>query len=231
MKRMRELITVIRKRKPDDDFFLDFEESCRANPTKKKHYRSYNEALMMLDDESWRILKEKAAQQYMNERAGQRKQGFFNQLNEALAYRYLVHKGFKNVRSIVEGERKSPDIGYDDRNTRGYCEVKTLGISDDEIDRRSGQSAHDGSVHFNLSEGFLGQLEGHVNQAWEQIHSFGENGIVFVVIRFDDIALDYYRRYRKQLIKFSRDRGFDNLYLKIGTRGNRRICIASSREG
>ncbi len=67
---------------------------------------------MMLDDESWHILKEKALQHYFDHRKSQKTQGFFNQLNEAFAYRYLVNKGFKNIRFIKEDKNKRPDIEY-----------------------------------------------------------------------------------------------------------------------
>lgn len=53
----------------------------------KKYYQVYNNALIVLDDESWKILKEKALQHYFDHRRGQKKQSFFNQLNEAFAYR------------------------------------------------------------------------------------------------------------------------------------------------
>jgi hypothetical protein len=225
MKRFRELIAEIRRSYPTDDFFADFENSCRREPGKKRHYRSYNEALMLLDDESWTILKKKAIEQFRNERVGQRKQGFFNQLNEAFAYRYLLRKGSKNVRFIKEGKKKTPDIGFVDRGTQSYCEVKTLGITDVEIMRREGRSVYDGSVYVVLNEIVLDKLARGVGDAWEQIHALGKSGLVFVVIHFDDIALDHYESYRKQLAEFCRSRGFEKLILKVGYRGNKRICI------
>ncbi len=227
MKRIREIIADIRNGYPNDDFFSDFEYSCRIEPTKRKYYRAYNKALMVLDEESWQILKDKALRNYLDHREGQKKQGFFNQLNEAFAYQYLVGKGFENVRFIKEGKGKSPDISFNDQNAQSYCEVKTLGISNDEINRRSKQSVYDGSVYISLSEGFLKKFKDDVNQAWKQIHSFGEKGLVFIIIRLDDIALDYYQDYRKQLITFSEDQEFDNVFMKIGLLGNRRICITS----
>src|SRR6267143_826505 len=120
MKRFRELIADIRKKYPDDKFFVDFESSCRVEPAKARHYRSYDDALMLLDDMSWNILKGKAIEHFGNERDGQRKQGFFNQLNEAFAYRYLMRKGFGNVRFIEEGNRKRPDIRFVDRKKERY---------------------------------------------------------------------------------------------------------------
>ena len=224
MERFRELVAGTRKSCPDDDFFANFENNCRT-PTVRKHYRCYNDALMTLDDESWNILKQKAINHFQNERDGQRKQGFFNQLNEAFAYRYLLHQGFKYVRLIKEGKSKSPDIRFVDRGAKSYCEVKTVGISDDEIRRRAGGSVHDGAVYFALSTGFLDKLADDITRAWKQIHSLGDNGLVFVLVQFDDLALDHYRRYRKQLTEFSQTRGLGNLILKVGHRGNRRICI------
>jgi hypothetical protein len=221
MRRFRELVADTRKTFPDDDFFAGFENNCRT--TIVKHYRSYNEALMVLDDESWKILKEKAINHFQHERDGQRKQGFFNQLNEAFAYRYLLHKGFNDVRFIKEGKGKSPDIHFINGGTESCCEVKTLCISDDEISRRTGHSVYDGAVYRVLDSGFLNKLDHDIAKAWEQIHSFGENGLVFILIQFDDIALDHYRRYRKQLNEFSKTRGFENLILKVGYRGNRKI--------
>jgi hypothetical protein len=160
-----------------------------------------------------------------NQRVGQRKQAFFNQLNEAFAYRYLIRKGFKNIRFIKEGKEKSPDIRFVDRRTVSYCEVKTIGISDDEINRRAGQSVSDGAVYLILSPGFLNKLTSGIDRARKQIQYLGENGLIFFLIRFDGIALDHYRSYRKQLTKFSQSRKFENLVLKGGVSGNRRICI------
>jgi len=160
MRRVLELIADIRNRYPDDDFFSDFEDSCRTNPEKKKSYRTYDDALLVLDDESWQILKCKALEHYMDHRKGQRKQGFFNQLNEAFAYRYLIRKkGFKDVRFIKEDKKKSsPDIGFSVHNKQRYCEVKTLGISDDLINRWNTIAVFDGSDYVGLKAGLLNKF-------------------------------------------------------------------------
>lgn len=62
-----------------------------------------------------------------------------------------------------------------------------------------------------MTVNFLAKLRSHVGDAWEQIHAYGQNGIVFVVLRFDDLALDYYENYRRQLREFCRSRGFERL--------------------
>jgi hypothetical protein len=225
MKRFRELIAAVRERFPADPFFADFEKSCRAEPSRRKHYRSYNDALMLLDNESWSTLKQKAIEQFPTEREGQRKQGFFTQLNEAFAYRYLVRRGIKTIRFVKEAKDKRPDISFLDRGTERYCEVKTIGISDDEISRRETRGVQDGNVYFNLSEGFLNKLAVDIDAARKQIHSLGENSLVFILIGFDDIAQDNRKRHRKQLAAFCQSRGFENLVIKMDHRGNSGIRI------
>jgi hypothetical protein len=228
MRRILELISDVREKYCDDDFFADFEDSCQTEP-KKRHYLSYNRALMTLDNDSWNVLKCKAIQHFKDERIGQRKQAFFNQLNEAFAYRYLLRRGFKEVRFISEGRRKTPDIRFLDQGAAKYCEVKTLGISVDEINRREGSSVRGGEVYLLLSAGFLGKLANHVDLAWKQVRSIGEHGLVFVFIRFDDIALDHYPTYRRQLIQFAHNRNVENVVIKVGELGSTGICIKSLR--
>jgi len=223
MKRIHEIIGELRHRYPRDDFFSGFEESCRISAEKRYYYCLYNKALMALDDDSWEILKDKAVRHHLDHRKGQRKQGFFNQLNEAFAYRYLVSRGFHNVRLIREGVRKSPDIRFAVHNTEHYCEVKTLGISDDEIDRRSSENVTDCAVYVGLDDRFLNKFSDAVATAMKQIQAWGPTGFIYVIVLFDDIALDYYQNYRKQLIKFAWNHGFENLFIKIGLRGNRSI--------
>ena len=142
MVRIRELIEESRRRYPDDNFFEYFEKECQTFQAKREQYNAYNEALMTLDDESWNILKEKAIEQFPNDRLvkmkqefpnyklWQMKQAFFNTLNEAFAYRYLVNNDFKNVKIT-----KSIDIVFDMKDSINCCEVKTLGISDIELMR------------------------------------------------------------------------------------------------
>jgi hypothetical protein len=226
MRRILELIDDVRGRYADDSFFSNFEHSCQISDLKTIYYRAYNKALMVLDDESWQILKDKALQHYLDHRQGQKRQGFFNRLNEAFAYRYLVNKGFDDVRFIKEGKNKSPDIRFKVNNTQNFCEVKTICISNNEISQRSaGGTCHDSLIYVRLTHGFLNKFCYAINQARQQISSFGFNGLVYIIINFDDSALDNYNNYRKQLIELSKDHGFSNLFIKIGLLGNRRISI------
>ncbi len=228
MRRIRELVGDIRTHYPEDGFFSFFENTRRDYPRLWKTVLAYDRALMALDDTSWQILKNKALQHYLDHpRPGQKKQGFFNQLNEAFAYRYLINQGFTDVRFIEEEKNKSPDIRFMVHNTQAYCEVKTLGISDKEIDRRNRMTVFDPmEVYVKLSDGFLNKFSDAIDSAWRQINTKGAKGLVYILVLFDDsIRLDFYNDYRKHLICFCRIHGFENLFIKIGLEGNKRIDI------
>jgi hypothetical protein len=196
MKRFDELVALVRA---DDHFFKNYETAMVGSP-EYKHFHSYNEAFMLLDDESWNILKLKAIQHFPDEREGQRKQSFFNHLNEAFAYRYLREKGFDEVRFMKEG-KKGPDISYVNRGMK-YCEVKTIGLSEDEIGRRSSPHFYDGKVHMRLDDKFLNILRKVIDAARLQIYAVEGRGIAFVLVRFDDVTEDYIHTYRAQLTQF-----------------------------
>ena len=115
-----------------------------------------------------------------------------------------------------DGIIKTPDISYVEQEMK-YCEVKSIGISDDEIKRRYGHDLDgqdfdvpdfyrldffDGKAHTRLSDGFLNKLLIDVNDAREQIAAVKGTGIVFVLARFDDFTRDYIETYRAQLRKF-----------------------------
>jgi len=224
MKRFRELVTEVRTQFSEDPFFSDFEELLK-DQGKRRHYRAYNDALTLLDDDSWAVLKAKAVKQFKSERVGQLKEGFFNHLNEAFAYRYLIRKGFSNVRILAEGRRKRPDLSYSDHGTLCHCEVKTLGITKAEIERRDCGKAFDLTIYRDLGEGFEKKLLGAVKKAWVQVHAAGRDGLVFILVRPDDIAQDHHQRHRKQLAALHKKHGLTGVVLKFDHIRNRRMTF------
>jgi hypothetical protein len=225
LKRFRELVAEARRRYPDDTFFADFETESR-DPIKKKHFRTYNDALASLDADSWATLKDKAVRHFRNERRGQLKEGFYNHLNEAFAYRYLVRRGFADIRILGEGKDKRPDISYLADGVRFHCEVKTLGITDTEIQRRDARVGYHGELYQDLGAVFEKKLLAAVSTARGQIHSVGTDGIVFVLVRFDDIAEYYYPSHRRQIAALHARHNFSSVILKFGHRRNKYMKFA-----
>jgi len=224
MKRIRELMETVTRVYPKDRFFLGFEESCRTSPAKRAAYRTYDDALRVLDERSWRILKDKAVAHFKDHRRGQLKQGFFNQLNEAFAYRWLVRRGCTGVVMLAECGARTPDIRYVEAGRVKHCEVKTLGLSEKEIRRRESREVFT-NAYAELDEGFFRKLASSIDTAEAQIAAQGTSGLVYLVVVWDDIALDYYPEYRRQVVAFCRSLGICEVYVKVGLRGNRRVHI------
>ena len=225
MRRVIELIEETKHRYPKDNFFDDFVESCRIGSNKYLYYRTYDDALRVLDPKSWAILKSKAVNHFRDHREGQRKQGFFNQLNEAFAYRWLARRYRGRVQILEEDGNRKPDIQYGASTTPQYCEVKTLGISDAEIERRASRKSYDGRIFESLDTGFFRKLDSAFSEATNQITAVGGSGLVFVVLKLEDIAVDHYSNYRAQILRHCRDNDMADLYVKVGIRGRRKIHL------
>lgn len=227
MKRIYELVHEVSNRF-DDDFFKNFEALIKINPGKQKAYSVYNRALMILDNESWKILKSKALNHYKDEREGQRKNGFFNILNEAFAYEYLIDKGSENVRFLKEkkGERR-PDMTFMIMGIKKYCEVKTINISKNEMTRRERPpKGYEGSIYYFLDKGFFKKFSDKYLDAREQISAVSsKRGLIYIVTNFDDMALDHYHTYKKQILVYARKNNMYDIVIQIGLGGTKTICI------
>jgi hypothetical protein len=226
MRRIRELIARVSTAHPGDNFFAGVDQTLKVDPDARRQYQAYERALSNLDPESWAVLQAKAVAHFMDHRPGQRKQGFFNQLNDALAYQFLVRRGYKPVRILREVGKTQPDIEYLDRGETRFCEVKTIGISDEVIARRAKMQVTSSSSYQKLSDGFLNKLESALDAADRQIKARGK-GLIFLLVRFDDFTLDYYDQYRKQIATYLESHAADSIYVKIGLLGRKHIRKAA----
>ena len=219
MQRIQELVDEVRARYPNDDFFSNFEQSCHENKLKREFYLTYESTLVDLDDEAWIALKEKCIRHFKNHREGQLKTGFFAQLNEAFAYKYLVSHGYSNVVFLHEGITKQPDLRFESQTVVGFCEVKSIGISDEEISRRASRECFDGSSYARLSHEFIKKLQDKINTSKTQVGDLSRTHLVYVVIEFDDFTHDYLAEYRQQLHEFVSDYPSNAVILQIGLKG------------
>lgn len=146
----------------------------------------------------------------------------------------MICRGFDDVRFLEEVENRSnPDLTFLVKSHLYCCEVKTLGISNDEINRRKDNfSVLDDTDYERLSEEFLSnKFSNAISEAKQQINRFGTKGLIYIIINFDDFTLDHYQTYRKQLVSYSKDKKYENLFIKIGLSGNRRIFIDERPHG
>lgn len=220
MGRFRELVTLLRAKHPCDYFFANYDQKLTI-PQLGDDYRAYERALRFLDCESWTELRTKAINHFMDHRPGQLKQGLFNQVNDAFAYRHLVRCGYRQVRVLRESGSIQPDIEYFDGSERLFCEVKTLGVSNEEIARRDVPSRFRSTIYRKLNEGFLRKLRDTLDVAQRQVGAGG--GMVYLVMLFDDLTLEHYDQYRKQVHSCIKSHTAANVYVQVGLRGRRHI--------
>ncbi len=229
MHHIRQLIALAKATYPDDDFFAGVEQTLKLMPEARTQYRPYERALSTLDSESWIVLRDKAIAHFTDHRVGQRKQGFFNQLNDAFAYQYLVRRGYEHVRILRETGKTQPDIEYMDGGEKRFCEVKTIGISDAVIARRTKVQVTSSSIYQDLSSEFLSKLESTLNAADLQIKARRGTGLIFLLMYFDDFTLDHYNRYREQISACLESHMAESIYIKIGLTGRKHIRKTPSK--
>ena len=223
MRRMRELVSEVEHCYPSDQFFKGIDKILASSPQAMRIHMAYERAFRVLDPESWSELKSKALEHFLDHREGQLKQGFFNQLNEAFAYQHLLARGFKSVRMLRESGKKTPDIEYRDGNTLLSCEIKTLGISQEQIARREKNEAFFSPVYGELSPGFLKKLSSTIAKAQSQVLAHQHSGLVYLVVFFDDVLLMHYAAYRRQIKNAFNTVEVPYIYAKVGLLGRRRI--------
>jgi hypothetical protein len=218
----------VRKQHSEDSFFRTFESSLKTWPLKRRFYAAYERAFALLDDSSWKNLLSKAVNHFPEKRYRQVKGPFFDQLNDALAYQWLVSRGFTEVSVLPEPRdakqgSKCPDISFCASGNQFYCDVKTLSTSIAELDQRCSSKYRDSSRYAQLHPTFLKKIDDAVSTGTEQIRARGPNGMVFVLVNFDDFTLTYYSRHRTQIASHLRDRVSLPIVIKFGVCGHRRI--------
>lgn len=222
MRRMRELIAQVQASHPRDRFFASIETTWTASRQARAQYAAYDRAFQTMDEQSWSELKCKALKHFLDHRKGQLKQGFFNQLNEAFAYQHLTRRGYAGVRVLREDGKVKPDLEYIVDGQRAFCEVKTIGISQEQLARWEERGAFSGSIYSELSAGFLNKLNGTITNAWSQITSQEARGFIYLVVLFDDFTLMYYDRYRAQIQQLLTAHEAPSIHVKVGLLGRRK---------
>lgn len=147
-----------------------------------------------LDERAWHALRQRIIP-YLKRKDGKRGwPQFLEKINEARGYGHLISLGCENVEFIEEVNEKgieTPDL----KGTLGrrlvLCEVKTVNISDAEVDDRLSKKLklYDGnSAPFTLK--FMEKITATVQKAINQLNAFSSEGvprkIVYLVVHVDD---------------------------------------------
>lgn len=205
MPRVYELQDLIADRSASNAYFQKFDTTLRGEPEKRKTWLARERTFQRLDQKAWTFLK-KEAQPYLTkpDSKGRGYQQLISMLNQAWAYEYLIDIGCSGVAFIPSGVadgQETPDLAGELGERRALCEVKTLGISDDEVGRRNANAP--GSTTAELEFGFLNKLNCALLKASSQMKSYDSSTdvkrIAFVAIDFDDFQGEYKEGYYAQI--------------------------------
>jgi len=205
MPRVNELRALIADQTAEDAYFQDFDNSVRAEPSKARVWFYREQVLQELDQHSWEYLK-KELLPYLTAKDGRGRgwQQLITILNQAHAYRYLKHMGCLGLAFIPPATKQgqdTPDIEAKLDGARVLCEVKTINISDEEVQARTtgtGRSTLD-----KLDQGFFEKLEAALTKASQQMNAYDNSDdvvrIVYLVPDFDDSLGEYKVGYYGQI--------------------------------
>jgi hypothetical protein len=186
-----------------DSYFRDLDQKIARFPDAKDFYLRQERVLQELDDEAWEHLKGEALPRLTaRDKKGRGWPQLFDILNEARAYNYLISGGCANLRFIPRSHERTPDLEGSLALDRVLCEVKTINISDEEVDFRTGRvKARSGQI--TLPPEFLKKLRTTVECAEQQLLAFdvGRAAIhfVYLYIWFDDGEAILKEAYFKQI--------------------------------
>jgi hypothetical protein len=127
----------------------------------------------------------------------------FDILNQAKAYGYLKREGCQDIafipRSTIDGQQ-TPDLKATGTEGPVLCEVETLNVSKDEIDRI--KTGGVGETQTILNDAFLNKLTATLSAAERQMGTYfpGEaRRIAYVIVNFDDRLHEYGDNYQRQI--------------------------------
>ena len=199
MPRLFQLRDLIENPSAPGAYFRDFELELRTKLT-REIFLARERELNLLDAVSWEALKNEA-RPYLTRRdpGGRGWSQLIDILNQARAHNYLVGRGCSGVAFVPRGENPTPDLEAILNHQKLLCEVKTINISDKEVERQNTQNA--GRPVITLPNEFLTKLTRTLHQARGQMFAYNDSAacVTLVIINFDDLFTEYKVDYYAQI--------------------------------
>ena len=225
MSRLSEFFDELRGLYPNDWYWKELDVAKTVLPQVKSILRTYERAINVLDQRSWDFIRGEAIKKFSINTEGRGKLSFFNQLNEAFAYRYLIQKGRENVVFMPRKKKKmTPDLSFQKNSETYFCEVKTVGITNAEIELFNLKKSFDSHQRYaELVPFHFERIRCHLTRALEQIKVHGV-GFIYLIVNFDDYTLRYYDGHKKQILRYLAQTFPDTeVYVKVGIQSRKRI--------
>ncbi len=197
---------------PKDEYFNNFEATL-DDKIVLCNWEVYEKIFQNLDEKAWQILKEKSKKHFKGSRVNNWKEPFFNHLNEAFGYSYLLKMGFSDIQYIEDLKKKNasvPDLKCKNDVGELICEVKTINTSKEELEQRKKLVAREG-FDSKLNKVFIEKLESTILQAKTQISNYNVDAqkLVFLIIHYDDFFVIYNDEYKTQISLYLKE-NFEN---------------------
>lgn len=225
MNRFDKLIRELKEIYPEDWWLQACNSEGAQDDLFTDKFDVYRKALPFLDSESWGILKTKLLLAFKQSIPRRGKTPFFNLLNESLAYQYLVESGFDNVHLIKESNVKTPDLSFHTEQEAQYCEVKTINVSDEQLNLYECESGQISSYDYkNLTNQFFEKLKSTIESACDQFQFVSAKHIVYIIIKFDDFSGIHRQNYISSISNFlNLNFSEQSIYIRFGTIENESI--------
>lgn len=221
--RVYELKDLIKDHNVPTAYFQDFENSIKNDPAgniKKGVFFRYELAFQSLDIKAWKFLKNKIKKKNYLTKGHPKGRGWEQLIatfNEAHGYVFLNDMGCSGIQFIPEKNNEggeTPDLRGEFRGNLVLCEVKTLNISDFEVNRRREGLA--GDIQGWLDPKFFDtKLKGAIEKAKAQMESFetvaNVRRIVYLIPNFDDLLGEYKVNYYEQIDQYLGDNPFSGI--------------------
>jgi hypothetical protein len=235
MPRVNELRALIADPSKPSAYFQNFDESVRVEPSMRGVWLAREQEFHRLAPASWEFLKAEA-RPYLTARDsnGRGWEQLIAILNQARAHNYLVDRGCSGVSFIPRAKRqgqKTPDLQAMDNERTLLCEVKTINISQNEVNRR-----HLGGVGSStniLPDAFFNKLNLTIEGAAKQIatHDFAANAkhLVFMVVNFDDFftqcKTDYFEQIDRHVVGQTQRPDLEIVFFNQRTTFHPSVCM------
>jgi len=197
-------------------YFRDFDHLLESSEHVRHLYARREEVLQVLDADAWKALKVEAGPQVMSSRPEYRGwQALFDRLNEANAYRYLTKIGCSRIAFIPRTTKQTPDLEGWLKGQQVLCEVKTINISDEEVNARHSPTVR--SIAVRLEQGFFNKLLSDITRGSLQLADYDSQKrarhLIYISPIFDDFLARCKETYFEQIDAFVAERQFKDVQL------------------
>jgi hypothetical protein len=186
--------------------YFQVDDSKFTDPHKRNYFLNIERDLRGLDQIAWTALKAVAAERLLRTK-DRGWQPLFDTLNEAKAYNHLASIGCTSIKFIPRSKQqraRTPDLEAISGTVKTFCEVKTINISANEVERL--QNGGVGTTLLTVEDGLLNKIASDLLNAHDQMRQFypanDARMMIYVIVNFDnnfDMALEYQSQVRSHV--------------------------------